>query len=149
MFETVVIATDGSESARRAVEVALDLAARFEADVHALYVVDESDVDASPADLRAEFEAALSEAGTEALRVVEAAADRSITTAVREGRPATEIVRYVADVDADVIATGTRGRHGEHSFLLGSVAEAVVRRCPAPVLTVRQLDPDELDAPPR
>ena len=38
---------------------------------------------------------------------------------------------------------GTRGRHGEHSFLLGSVAESVVRRCPTPVLTVRQLDEDE------
>jgi nucleotide-binding universal stress UspA family protein len=42
-----------------------------------------------------------------------------------------------------VIATGTRGRHGDYAFLLGSVAEAVIRRSPVPVLTVRQLGTDE------
>jgi len=36
------------------------------------------------------------------------------------------------------VATGTRGRHGDHGFVLGSVAEAVVRRSPVPVLTVQQ-----------
>lgn len=40
MIDTVVIATDGSESVERAVTVALDLARRFDAEVHALYVVD-------------------------------------------------------------------------------------------------------------
>jgi hypothetical protein len=38
---------------------------------------------------------------------------------------------------------GTRGRHGENRFLIGSVAEQVVRSCPMPVLTVRQLASDE------
>jgi nucleotide-binding universal stress UspA family protein len=41
------------------------------------------------------------------------------------------------------VALGTRGRHGENRLLLGSVAEAVVRACPVPVLTVRQLAADE------
>jgi len=54
-----------------------------------------------------------------------------------------EIIDYAGKHDADLVATGTRGRHGEHSFLLGSVAEAIVRRCPVPVLTVRQLDTEE------
>ena len=48
MFETVVIATDGSESAERAVEVALDIADRFDADVHALCVVDERELSGAP-----------------------------------------------------------------------------------------------------
>ncbi|MFB6117037.1 universal stress protein [Halosegnis sp.] len=140
MFETVVIATDGSESGRRAVETALDLAATFGADVHALSVVDESQVDALPEDVHDEVRAALDEQADESLSAVEAAADREVTVAVREGRPADEIVAYAREVDADVVATGTRGRHGEHSFLLGSVAEAVVRASPVPVLTVRQLE---------
>ncbi|MFC6764303.1 universal stress protein, partial [Natrinema soli] len=59
MFDTVVVATDGSESVKRAVDVALDLADRFGADVHALSVVDASEVDASPQQLRDELRTAL------------------------------------------------------------------------------------------
>jgi len=140
MFDTVVIATDGSESAERAVVVALDLAERFDATVHALYVVDESDVTGSPEEVRDDLRAALETDGEDALEEVIDRAETAVVTAVREGKPPTEITGYVEEVDADVVATGTRGRHGEHSFLLGSVAEAVVRRCPVPVLTVRQLD---------
>jgi len=139
MFETVVIATDGSTSGERAVETAVDLAERFDAAVHALYVVDESKVDSLPGDLRNEVSEALSDQGTAALEAVEAAVDGPVTTVAREGRPAREITAYAREVDADVVATGTRGRGGEHSLLLGSVAEAVVRTCPVPVLTVRQL----------
>jgi len=68
-----------------------------------------------------------------------------VTTAVREGRPATVIREYAVEHDADMVAMGTRGRHGENRFLIGSVAERVVRTCPVPVLTVRQLDESERD----
>jgi nucleotide-binding universal stress UspA family protein len=140
MFDTVVIATDGSESGRRAVDAALDVTATFEAAVHALYVVDESQVDALPENVHDEVRAALDEQAEASLAAVEDATDREVTLAVREGRPAAEITAYAREVDADVVATGTRGRDGEHSFLLGSVAESVVRNCPVPVLTVRQLE---------
>ncbi|WP_159903445.1 universal stress protein [Salinirussus salinus] len=142
MFDTVVVATDGSESAERAVTVALDLAARFDAAVHALYVVDAGEVAESPPDIREELGDALRAAGEEALSFVDDHAD-AVTTVVREGDPATEVIDYAESVDADLVATGTRGRHGEHAFLLGSVAEAVVRRAPMPVLTVRQLADEE------
>lgn len=145
MFDTVVIATDGSESAARAVTAAADLAERFDAEVHALYVVDEGELAGSPAELREELAAALESTAENALADVTERTDRAVTTAVREGRPASEIPQYAEDVDADVVAVGTRGRHGDHGYLLGSVAEAVVRRCPTPVLTVRQLGSDELD----
>lgn len=140
MIDTVVIATDGSASASRAVGVALDLARRFEAEVHALYVVEESDVSAAPDDIRDRLRTALEADGETALEDVREASGRDVTTAVREGRPASEIDTYARGHDADLVATGTRGRHGEHRFVLGSVAEAVVRNCPVPVLTVRQLD---------
>lgn len=145
MIETVVVATDGSESAKRAVEVATDLAEKFDAAVHALYVIDRGDVEGTPDDVRTEVAEALAAAGEEAIDFVreEAGDAAGISTAVRDGDPAIEICSYAREVDADVIATGTRGRHGEHSFLLGSVAEAVVRQSDIPVLTVRQLDPDE------
>jgi len=144
-FDTIVIATDGSESVRRAVSVALDLADRFDATVHALYVVDEGEVASSPEQVREEMRDALDESGAAALETVASATDRPVTTAVREGRPATVIREYAVDHDADVVAMGTRGRHGENRFLIGSVAERVVRTCPVPVLTVRQLDESERD----
>jgi nucleotide-binding universal stress UspA family protein len=146
MFETVVIATDGSASAKRGVQTALDLAERFDATVHALYVIDADDIESSPDDIRDELEEALVEAGDEALEFVESQAGDSngeVVTEVRESHPAPEIVDYADEVEADLIAMGTRGRHGDHAFLLGSVAENVVRRSPVPVLTVRQLDDDE------
>ena len=145
MFDTVVVATDGSESVSRAADCALDLAARFDATVHALYVLDETQVESLPEDVHDEVRDALDEQSTEALEAVAAAnRERSdpvdLETVVRVGRPTERIIGYAEEVDADAVATGTRGRHGEHSFLLGSVAERVVRTCPVPVLTVRQLD---------
>jgi len=143
MFETIVIATDGSDSVSRAVAVALDLAERFDATVHALSVVDADEVDSSPETVRDQLQEALSKQASEALSAVAESTDQPVTTAVREGRPATEISSYAREVDADVVATGTRGRHGENRFLIGSVAERVVRSCPVPVLTVRQLAGDD------
>ncbi|AHG02655.1 universal stress protein UspA [Halobacterium sp. DL1] len=140
MIETVVIATDGSESVGRAVDVALDVATRFDAAVHALYVLEESEVETAPEAVRDEMHAALAERGEDAVAKVAEAAEKNVTTAVREGRPPAEISQYARDVDADVVATGTRGRHGENRFFIGSVAERVVRTCPVPVLTVRQLE---------
>ena len=145
MFGTVVVATDGSESVSRAADCALDLAARFDAAVHALYVLDETQVESLPEDVHDEVRDALDEQSTEALEAV-ATTNRErpdpvdLETTVRVGRPTERIISYAEEVDADVVTVGTRGRHGEHSFLLGSVAERIVRTCPVPVLTVRQLD---------
>lgn len=152
MFETVLIATDGSTSAERAVQAALDLAERFDASVHALYVVDSGEVAASPDEVRGDLERALATAGGRALTFVRETADETadddddVVTAVREGNPTAEICRYATDHDVDVVVTGTRGRHGEHGFLLGSVAEGVVRRSEVPVMTVRQLEGESADA---
>jgi nucleotide-binding universal stress UspA family protein len=144
MFDTVVIATDGSGSAERAVEAALDLAARFDATVHGLYVVDAGEVETTPEEVREALERALATTGGRALSFIleaaDAEADEELVTAVREGDPADQIINYAEEHDADVIASGTRGRHGEHGFLLGSVAEELVRGAPIPVLTVRQLE---------
>lgn len=140
MFETVVIATDGSESAKRAIRTALDLAEKFDATVHALYVVDTDEIETSPEAIRDDVDSAIRDVGEDALAFVAGETEGEVVTAIEQGAPTTEIIGYARRVDADVIAMGTRGRHGEHAFLLGSVAEAVVRRSPIPVLTVRQLE---------
>jgi len=143
MFDTVVVATDGSESVERAVTVAIDLAERFDASVHAISVVNEGNVEDAPEDVRDELRESLEERARDATDRVVARAARDVTTTVREGRPADEILGYVREVDADLVATGTRGRHGENRLLVGSVAERIVRDSPVPVLTVRRLATDE------
>lgn len=59
-------------------------------------------------------------------------------TVVRHGEPATEILAAGVEDGADVIAMTTHGRSGLGRLLLGSVAEAVLRRAQVPVLLMRQ-----------
>jgi universal stress protein A len=56
---------------------------------------------------------------------------------VRVGSPAGEIVAVANDLKVDLVCIGTHGRGGLAHFLLGSVAEKVVRQAPCPVLTIR------------
>lgn len=55
-----------------------------------------------------------------------------------EGDPADEIVDFARRQNIELIVMGTHGRTGLNHLLLGSVAEAVVRRSSCPVLTVKQ-----------
>lgn len=56
---------------------------------------------------------------------------------LRQGRPASEILTVARGVNCELIVMGTHGRTGLRRALLGSVAEAVLRHAPCPVLTVR------------
>ena len=53
------------------------------------------------------------------------------------GDPAAQIVKLAADEHVDLIVMGTHGRSGFLRFLMGSVAESVVRHAPCPVFTLR------------
>jgi nucleotide-binding universal stress UspA family protein len=53
------------------------------------------------------------------------------------GDPATEIIQLARSEGADLIVMGTHGRTGLTRLMMGSVAEAVVRRAPCPVLTLK------------
>jgi len=55
------------------------------------------------------------------------------------GDPAGEVVRMAADENAEMIILGTHGRTGMTRLLMGSVAEAIVRRAPCPVLVYREM----------
>lgn len=56
---------------------------------------------------------------------------------VRSGPPAVEVARAAERFGVDLIVMTTHGRKGLKHFVLGSVAEAVVREAPCPVLTMR------------
>ena len=56
------------------------------------------------------------------------------------GYPADELAEYARRESVDLIVMGTHGRTGLSRLLMGSVAEAVVRHSPCPVLTIKQPD---------
>ena len=58
-------------------------------------------------------------------------------TRIRGGVPAESIIACAKEQDCDLIVMGTHGRRGVFSLGYGSVAEAVLRQAPCPVLTVK------------
>ena len=70
-------------------------------------------------------------------RLQRLAGDVWVDTDVRFGHPVETILSVAEEVGADLIVLGTHGRKGVTRWLLGSVAEAVLRRSEVPVMTVR------------
>ena len=137
-YEDVLVPTDGSGGATRAIEHGLSLAAALDATVHALAVVE----DAPPLPTEPAVDAAgdADRAATAALDDVEStAAEYGLTGVerhVERGDPAAGILDYVDANDVDAVVMGTTGRRGTERVLLGSVAEKTVRSAPVPVVTV-------------
>lgn len=144
MYETILVPTDGSDAAERALDPALTLAAPG-ATVHVLSVVDAADLGlTTPTD--ADLEEIRSGIRTASERAVERLAERAraagvaAETDVRVGVPH-EVVRAVADErGVDLVAMGTHGRSGLAHALLGSTTERVLRRSSVPVLVVGGTD---------
>lgn len=141
MVEPVLVPFDGSPAARSAVEYAYE---RFpDATLTLLYVMDPM-VDyyrrqAYPGytgddEFRNERERAESVLESVLGTIPEGV---SVDTVIEGGDPARTIVRYADANDASQIVIGSHGREGVARFLLGSVAETVVRRTAIPVTVVR------------
>ncbi|MFB6155355.1 MAG: universal stress protein [Haloferacaceae archaeon] len=141
MYENVLVPTDGSEGSMRAVAHAVDLAAAFDATLHAVYAVE---LGALPAefDTGDVFEQLEAE-GRRALDDVVARAEEagvSVQVRVGTGPPHRVILDYVDENGVDLVVMATHGRTGLDRYLLGSVTEKVVRLADVPVLTVRLRD---------
>ncbi|SFS10124.1 Nucleotide-binding universal stress protein, UspA family [Halomicrobium zhouii] len=146
-YDEVMIPTDGSESADAAVDPALELAARFDARVHAVHVLNVGDADVGVE--HANSAALLARLRDHGESAVEAVANRAreagvdVVTNVDGGYPASGILDYADENDVDCIAMGTAGRTGLNRFLLGSTTERVVRHANVPVLAVNARDDGE------
>ncbi|SEP30766.1 Nucleotide-binding universal stress protein, UspA family [Halogranum amylolyticum] len=139
MYDRILVPTDGSETATRAVDHAVDLAATYGATLHVLSVVDPtrfSTVDVDPSSVLEAVEKSSRDA-VEAVETTAADAGVAVETTVVRGAPARTITEYATDNDIDLVVMGTHGRTGLDRYLLGSVTERVVRTAPVPVLTVR------------
>jgi nucleotide-binding universal stress UspA family protein len=140
LFEKILIATDGSERNKAAVEEALQIGRVCGSKVFAAYVMDIGVFESASTD-----GAIIRDTWTVIQREADAALDRvrtmaegvNLETVILEGKPAAEIVKFSAEKGIDLIVIGTQGKRGFERLLLGSVAEQVVRSTPCKVLVVK------------
>ena len=148
MFDRILIPTDGSDPARSAVEMALDLAETHDAALHVLFIVDQpvsvSGTGEGFSGLDNLLDAIEKEGHERTDVIVNRARERDIETkaVVRRGNPHDDILTYASENGIDLIVMATHGRTGVKRALLGSVTEDVVRHSEIPVLTVHR-EPDE------
>jgi nucleotide-binding universal stress UspA family protein len=139
MYDTILVGTDGSTAANRAVVHALDQAEANGAELHAIFVVDTGRY-GEPALSSTELVVdSIEDWGREQLdEVVDRADDRGIDVVVRccHGDPHAEIIAYADDVDADVMVLGYQGQSHGSTDHIGSVTDRVVRNAGRPVLVV-------------
>ena len=137
MFKKILVGTDGSDSATRAVEHAAELAKAMGAELVVLtaYAPARSDVgstfgraDAYPGQ----------EIGQSILRDAEKhlGGDLKIKSVVREGDPAEGLIDVAEEEGVDIIVVGNKGMTGAKRFLLGSVPNQISHHAPCNVLIV-------------
>lgn len=142
-MNTILIATDGSPSARAAVERGLDLAEETHADVVFLAVrhppvpvFGDPYWQRSITNELARLRPALADAAAEAeARGIDADYD------LLEGDAAEEILRLARARDVDLIVMGSRGLGAMRSAILGSVSKHVLREADRPVVVVNERIP--------
>ena len=141
LFKKILIATDGSEHTKNAVDYGIDLAKNSGAKLYAIYVVDTAAFASIPMDAAWEsMYELLRQEGDEATKYVADKAELEnleIERLTIEGHPADEIIKFADKNGISIIVMGTLGKSGLDRFLLGSVAEKVVRNSKIPVLVVR------------
>ena len=149
MFEKILIATDGSKHSDRAAEAGIEMAKLYGSAVTALFVMDIGkeygplgDLISKVADdLIAGIRGNLQNQGDQVTKRVEEMAKMAgiaVTRKITEGYPAEDIIRMAKEGDMNLIVIGGIGATGLERFLLGSVADKVVRSSNIPVLVVKK-----------
>ncbi len=145
MFKSIVVGTDGSDTAGQAVRQAVDLAKDIGAKVELVSAYEpvssqrlSEERRQAPEDLqwtinpREDVDATL-EAAAEVAR----AAGVQVAIYARQGDPADAILDVAEEQEADLIVVGNKGMTGAKRFLLGSVPNKVSHHAPCSVLIIR------------
>ena len=147
MIGSILVATDASPAANRALAVAIDMAVRYEARLDIVYVIREMQL---PAKLKtmAEVESLTTARGDVMMFVANQVLDdasklagrkgvKTVNTHVGSGDPSGAIVNYARRRRSDLVILGTRGLSKAQGLLLGSVSRKVVNLCKVNCMIVR------------
>ena len=147
MLKSILVATDASPAANRALSLAIEIAVKHDATLEIVYVIRDLQL---PAKLRAmaEVENMASARGDVLMFVAEQvlrdACDRAkasgvgeVRTYVGKGDPAGAIIAQAKRRKSDLIVIGTRGLSGTKGALLGSVSRKVANLCKMNCLIAR------------
>jgi nucleotide-binding universal stress UspA family protein len=146
MINKILTATDCSEDSREALKFACDLAERFDATVHIVHVPQGAAADRvmvlggasimmhAP---RKQIEDAGRKLIESAVTFAKEHGCDNVTTELRAGDPANELVESAKENDADCIVIGSRGLGAFGSLVLGSVSYKVNNTAPCTCITVR------------
>jgi nucleotide-binding universal stress UspA family protein len=142
MFKKILVAYDGSDHAIRALDIAIDIAKKYEAKLDIVEVVDTAallgmGVAPIPGEViqqvynkaKNDVDSAKSKAQQQGVKEVE--------SVVLEGDPATAILEYASKNGVDLIVTGSRGLSTFKRIILGSVSTKIVQDSKIPVLVVK------------
>jgi nucleotide-binding universal stress UspA family protein len=140
MYDSVLVATDGSSGTTETLAHATSIARDNDAALHGLYVVDKRLYLAADKANQDEVRQSLEEEGEVALDDIAVGGEEAgveVVTNMEEGIPHKTITDYAEREDIDLIVMGTHGRTGRDRVAnLGSVTERVVQSAPVPVLVV-------------
>ncbi len=155
MFEKILVPLDGSEHSLRALQIAVQIAKRFNGKItliHAYSVGVRPIVMAEPSTLGpqtipimapedfSKVVEATRKTGTTILEDGEGkvkAEEVPVETLLKEGHSVQEILRTARDGDFDLIVMGARGISKIREVFLGSVSDGIIRNAPCPVLVTK------------
>ncbi len=147
LYRNIMIATDGSENSQRAISYGIKLAKFSGATVYAVYVVNTpSTISDSWTAGKETMHEVMRDDGKNILSRVKKFGEDSkvpVKEILLEGHPSFEIINFAEKNNIDLIVMGTLGKTGIEKFLLGSVAEKVVRNSKVPVMVVHNGTPED------
>lgn len=144
LFKEIAFCTDFSDNANEAFSTALDLASRYEANLHIIHVLVTIAAPAVGLFVPEEYDPALVEKASqtaqgsiEEIYLSEIPENQTCSVHILSGYPATEIIELAKKKNIDMIVVGAHGHTGLAHVLFGSIANRVVRKAHCSVLAVR------------
>jgi nucleotide-binding universal stress UspA family protein len=138
-MKRILIAHDGSKSSDKALKRGLEIAERFDSAVTVMTVIPSLYLTELMETDREKILRTLSEDAEKTMAKIKAGPRniRSLKTVIKQGSPADEILKAAERMKADIIVTGSHGRHGAQKFLLGSVSSKIIDHAACNVLVVK------------